>query len=128
MIDIVVKLLAVCLTVALLSLVLKKSNPELAVLLTVAVLILAILSLTERVEEVMEMVHGFWEQTGLSVTWVTPLIKALPIALISHLGAELCRDASQNALAVLVETTGTLCALIAILPLFKAAWELLNSL
>jgi stage III sporulation protein AD len=45
------------------------------------------------------------------------MLKCLGIAFISKFGADLCRDASQSALASAVETAGNLCAAALAMPL-----------
>ena len=46
-----------------------------------------------------------------------PMLKCLGIAAASRLGADLCRDASQAALASAVELAGTLCAVAVSMPM-----------
>ena len=44
------------------------------------------------------------------------------------MGGNLCRDAGESALASVVETAGTLCALLAALPLLRAVLDMLLEL
>ena len=128
MMDLVIKALMVCLVASLLASVLKKSNPEMALLLALAVTAVILLALVEKAADVITFLREALDSAGLPGAWFIPLLKAVPIALISRIGAELCRDASQSAMAALVEMTGALGVLLVILPLFEAAWELLKSL
>ena len=50
------------------------------------------------------------------------------IALVVQVGGNLCRDAGESALASVVETAGTLCALLAALPLLRAVLDMLMEL
>ena len=58
----------------------------------------------------------------------TPLYKTIGIALVVQVGGNLCRDAGESALASVVETAGTLCALLAALPLLRAVLDMLMEL
>ena len=55
-------------------------------------------------------------------------IKIVGIALITRTAGELCRDAGQGALSGIVETVGGFAAILVSIPLFRAAWELLEGL
>ena len=57
-----------------------------------------------------------------------PLYKTAAIALVVRAGGGLCRDAGESALAAVLETAGTVCALLAALPLMRAVLELLVEL
>ena len=50
------------------------------------------------------------------------------IALVVKVGAGLCRDAGESALASVVETAGAVCTLLVSLPLLRAVLELLMEL
>ena len=59
---------------------------------------------------------------------VSPLLKTAGIAVVTRIGADLCRDAGESAVASAVEMAGAMGALLAVLPLMQAAWEVLRSL
>ena len=108
------KVTALCLVGAVLAALLKKSSPELALLLALA-------AVTAFVREVMQ-----WG--GVESALFAPLFKTVAIALISRTGADLCRDAGEGAMASLVETAGAFGAVVVSLPLFGAVWELLSGM
>lgn len=119
---------ALCLTGALLAVLLHRSGGEMALLLSLAVCGVAAMVLMEPLEEL----RDFWEEAAawgeLPVELFTPLIKTVGIALLSRTGADLCRDAGEGAIASVLETAGAVAAIAVSLPLFRAAWELLRSL
>ena len=119
---------ALCLTGALLAVLLHRSGGELALLLSLAVCGVAAMVLIEPLEEL----RDFWEDAAawgeLPVELFTPLIKTVGIALLSRTGSDLCRDAGEGVIASVLETAGAVAAIAVSLPLFRAAWELLRSL
>lgn len=119
---------ALCLTGALLAVLLHRSGGELVLLLSLAVCGVAAMVLIEPLEEL----RDFWEDAAawgeLPVELFTPLIKTVGIALLSRTGSDLCRDAGEGAIASVLETAGAVAAIAVSLPLFRAAWELLRSL
>ena len=119
---------ALCLTGALLAVLLHRSGGEMALLLSLAVCGVAAMVLIEPLEEL----RDFWEDAAawgeLPVELFTPLIKTVGIALLSRTGSDLCRDAGESAIGSVLETAGAVAAIVVSLPLFRSAWELLRSL
>lgn len=126
--ETVLRVTALCLTGALLAVLLHRSGGEMALLLSLAVCGVAAMVLMEPLEEL----RDFWEEAAawgeLPVELFTPLIKTVGIALLSRTGSDLCRDAGEGAIASVLETAGAVAAIAVSLPLFRAAWELLRSL
>ena len=106
---------AVCVVGALLALVLKKGTPSLALLLSIGVAAVVMLSLGEALGELTVFFRELGEQSGLSRDMLAPLFKITGIALVVKAGSGLCRDAGESALAGAVETAGSVCGLLAAL-------------
>lgn len=126
--DTAVRVAAVCLLGAVLALLLKKTSPDLALLLAVAVCVVVLALLGRGLETVVDFLRRLLERGGLSEELFTPLLKTVGIALVSRTGGALCRDAGQGAMAGLVELAGAFSAILVSLPLFQAAWQMLEGL
>ena len=100
----VIQVTGLCVVGALLALVVKRGSPETALLLAVGA------------------------ASGVSADLFVPLYKTIGIALVVQVGGNLCRDAGESALASVVETAGTLCALLAALPLLRAVLDTVTGL
>ena len=107
---------------AVLAALLKKHTPELALLLAVAVCGAAALA------AVWAFLEDLLAAVEISSTLFLPLLKTAGIAVVTRIGADLCRDAGESAVASAVEMAGAMGALLAVLPLMQAAWEVLRSL
>lgn len=113
----VLRVCAAAVCALLTALLLKKTNPELALLLTMsAVLVIAAagLAMTQGLRQLRELLS---DSFGLSERYALPVLKCVAAAIITKLTAELCRDASQSATAAAVELAGTACALGILSPL-----------
>ena len=99
----VIQVTGLCVVGALLALVVKRGSPETALLLAVGAAVVVALALAGVVKELL----AFLGELG---------------------GGNLCRDAGESALASVVETAGTLCALLAALPLLRAVLDMLLEL
>ena len=91
---------ALCVIAALLGLVLRRSNPEITLLLALAAAAAVLLALTEPLTELLRFLERLAE----------------------------CRDAGESALAAALEFAGTVCALLTALPLLRAVLELITEL
>ena len=108
---------ALCVIAALLGLVLRRSNPEITLLLALAAAAAVLLALAEPLTELLRFLER-----------LTPLYKTVGIALVVKVGGGLCRDAGESALAAALEFAGTVCALLTALPLLRAVLELITEL
>ena len=126
--ETVIRLSALCLTGALLAVLLKRTNPDMALLLALAVCGAVLLLLAEPLQEIRDFFTQLSDWGGLPVELFAPRVKTVGIALVSRTGSDLCRDAGEGAMASLVETAGAVTAILVSLPLFQAAWDVLRSL
>ncbi len=119
---------ALCVTGALLAVLLKRTNPDMALLLALAVCGAALLLLAEPLEEIRDFLTQLAGGGQLPAEGFVPLVKTVGVALVSRTGSDLCRDAGEGAMASLVETAGAVIAILVSLPLFQAAWDMLRGL
>ncbi len=126
--ETVYKVGAVCLIGALLAVVLKKSSPDMAFLLVLAVAAVVLVWLQDILRDVTDFLRSMAQVSGLAPEVFVPLLKTVGIALISRLGAGLCRDAGETTLATLVEIAAAFGAIWVSLPLLQAVWEMLQTL
>ena len=119
---------ALCLVGALLAVVVRRGSPEQALLLTLAAAVVVLVSLAGAIEELMTFLSELGERSGISQRLLVPLYKTVGISLVVKVGGDLCRDAGESALAAVVETAGSVCALRAALPLLRAVLSMLLEL
>ena len=124
----VLQMTGLCVTGALLALVVKKGSPELALLVVLAAAVTVLLLLSDMLESIVSFLGELGRRSGLEETMLTPLYKTVGIALVVKVGGSLCRDAGASALAAVVETAGSVCALLAALPLLRAVLSMLLEL
>ena len=122
------KLTAVGVTAAVLSAVLKRNTPELAMLLALCaglwMLALAAVGLGAAVALMRELAG----QAGLSEALLEPVVKAVALSILTRLTAEICRSAGEGGVAAFVETAGSALSLMAALPLVRAVAQLMGEL
>ena len=126
--DLIIRLSALAVLAALLALLLKGRQGELGLLVALAGLGVLLFALGEPLGDLIAFLRTLSEGTGLDTAVFAPLYKILGIALVVQLGGDLCRDAGESALAAGLETAGSVCAMLAALPLLERTLTLLGEL
>lgn len=122
------KAAAAALIAGAIGLLIKRSNPELSLLLsscTVALIMIAALGFAEGLKDLADAVRTI---TGSSETLITPVLKCVAIAIVTKIASELCKDASQAASAAAVELAGTVCALSVAMPLIMSMLKMIGGM
>lgn len=112
-------LLQICglaLTAAALSLLLRQLRGEYALMLGMAVTGLVLLALLPVLREIFSLLLRIASSSGTGET-VAVLLKAIGLAFVAGLAADLCRDAGESAMAGRVETAGKVAILSLAMPM-----------
>ena len=113
---------------ALAAVTLRRQNADLAMLLGILGCVLGALLVLELLQPVLDYGKRLYSRVGLEDRLLTPLLKSVGVALLSQLGAAICQDAGQSALARLLELGGAVLCLVLSLPLFQAVLTLIEQL
>ena len=127
--ELVMKAASAALLSAVLGLLIKRHNPEGALLLG-AICALGILTASLGILDGFSSLRKLFRQSfgGEAEGLLSPVLKCLAISIVSRFSAESCRDASQNAAASAVEFAGAACSLGAVLPLLVSVLKTLGGL
>lgn len=126
---IILKIGGAALMTAVVGLLLRRHNPETALLLgtvTALAALLASLGLLNGLRELRSVIRPMLGEG--SEVLMTPVFKCLAVVLISRFTAELCRDASQQSVAAAVEMAGSACCVSIVLPLLVSVLKILGGL
>ena len=124
----VTRLAAVALVGAICCVMIKEQRREIGLALSLAVGMLMLAVSLGGMETALEQVRSLGELTGLAPSALLPVVKTVGIGLLTHVSAELCRDAGERSLAAIVEIGGSVAALLIALPLLSAAVTVITGL
>lgn len=124
----VFKASAAAISASLIALLLKKSNPESALLLSIVTVIVLSAASMRFMDNIRELLDLAQEMYNVPYRFCQPVIKCLAIAIVTRFSSDLCRDASQAALASGVELAGSVCALSVALPLIVSVLKNLRTM
>ncbi len=101
---------------SLVTLLVRRVNPEISFVLSAVTVTVLLFACGGVMDELLRALRETQVIFGTSAAELRPMLKCLGIAMASRFGADLCRDASQSALAAAVETAGSLCAAAVAMP------------
>ena len=122
------KLAAVGVTAVVLSAVLRKNTPELALLLALAAGLWMLALAADGLGAAVELMKELARQAGLSEALLEPVMKTVALSILTKLTVELCRSAGEGGVAAFVDPAGMVLALAAALPLVRAVAQLMGEL
>jgi stage III sporulation protein AD len=126
--EILIKAAVLGVVGALTALLIKRSNPELSLVLVLGVAVVILGLGMELFSSVRELVDLAMETSGLSSAILAPVLKCVGIGVITKLATELCRDAGAGAVSSSVELAGAACALYVAMPLMKTLLRMIGEL
>ena len=113
----IIRAAGAALTASVLALLIRRRDPELALLLGALTAAGILFAAAAPMGELLQLKTLTTQLMGLDESLLTPVLKCLGISIVTRFAGELCRDASQGAAAMAVEAMGSACALAAVLPL-----------
>lgn len=122
------KLATVGVTAVVLSAVLKKNTPELALLLALAAGLWMLAQAAAGLGAAVTLMRELAGQAGVSEALLEPVVKTVALSILTKLTSELCKSAGEGGVAAFVETAGAALALLAALPLVRAVAQLMGEL
>ncbi len=116
----VISICGFCIVCAIVSLALKRYNPELSLLATVgtgaAAAIFIIIGISPAVNEIKSII----DMAQISDTYSQILLKSLGICMLCQFAADVCDDAGEKALGSKITLAGKAAVLILTLPMIKS--------
>lgn len=126
--ELVFKAAAVALVSAAVGLLVKRTNPEITLVIgacAAAMIALAAISFAGELKGFIKTVKTI---AGTSDVLIAPVLKCVAIAVVTKLTSELCRDSSQAASAAAVELAGTMCAMSVAMPLIISVLRMIGEM
>ena len=124
--ELLLRVTAAALCALLSSLLLRRTNPELAAALSICAVVTILLASFRMSTGLRDLKNMLQDRFALNETVTRPVLKCVAAGIVTRMTADLCKDSSQNAAASAVELAGTLCALGIILPLLTTMLKMVE--
>ena len=119
----ITKVIALGLIGTIFSVLLKKENPQIAMLTAAATGILIFLMLCSPLGELISLLRETAEQSGVGEGYFGIVLKVIGIAYLTQFGAQLCADAGESAIAAKIEMAGKVLMMTAAAPVLTGLLE-----
>ena len=125
---ILIKVAAIAVAGAVLGLVIKKNSPDMALMLTISLALIALYLAFDTIKGVTDFIASLAGAAQISPAVLAVVLKAVGISIVTKLSSDVCRDAGQSSVASGIELTGAFAALYIALPLFKTVMDMIGAL
>lgn len=122
---VVLQIIGIGLVAVLLLLVVREYRPEFASLLSIAVGVLILLLLIDKIGLLIDVMVDLGSKADINQHYITTILKILGIAYITEFAAQISRDAKEGAIAQKIEMAGKIIILILAVPLIEALVDLI---
>ena len=126
--ETMLKVGAVAVIAALCAVMIKGTARQLALVLSLTAAAVILTLALGSVEDVVAMAEDLRDMAGLSPAVVAPVIKTVGISILTHIAAQVCKDAGEGGIAAVTETAGSALALCTTLPLLRAVLDTVAAL
>lgn len=126
--EIMMKCAAAALLATAVCLLIKRTNPEIAMLLSAATIVVIMSAAMGFARSITELASLIKTMTEDSDVMIVPVLKCVGIGAVTKISAELCRDAAQSSAAAAVDMAGTICAIGVSMPLIVTVLKLIGGM
>ena len=121
-------LIGIALIATFLSVILKKSNKEYAMVISIIAGIFIISKIFISLISVLSSVKSILAVSNISKDYIVIIFKAIGICFLTQFSSNTCIDAGESALASKIEFAGKIAVIIIALPLIEDIIKIVNNL
>lgn len=119
----IAQVVALAIVAVVLLLVVRPQRPELAVLLSLTVGLVIFFMVAQRLAAIIDFLRDLARRAQVDVIYLNTILKIVGIAYIAEIGAQVCRDAGEGAVASKVEFAAKVLILMLAVPIVMAILE-----
>lgn len=118
----ILQIVAASVCVSVLALAVKNMKSEMGQLISVAATVLVMVAVIPYIKTVVVTIREFALISKMGEKFLSPILKITGLAYISQIGAELCADSGEKALAARVVSAGKIAVTVIALPIAREAF------
>lgn len=105
--------------------ILRAQRPEIAVQASIATGLVIFMLLASKLSAVMELLDNYADKADIKPIYFTTVLKITGIAYIAEFGAEVCKDAGENAIASKIELAGKVTIVVLAVPIVTSLLDII---
>ena len=111
-----------------LSLILKKERPEIASVISALGSVVIFSFVLTKIQSTVDLITMISEKTNLDFSYIAIILKVIGISYLAEIGASVCKDAGESAIASKIEMAAKILILTLSVPIIKSLLTLLVSI
>ncbi|MBC7335432.1 MAG: stage III sporulation protein AD [Clostridia bacterium] len=124
----VLQIVGLALVAAVLLILIRQQRPELGLLLSLACGALIFLLVIDQIGSVVRLLEELATAARVDRLYLTTLLKIVGVSYLAEFGAQVCRDAGEQAIASRVEMAGKVLIVVLAMPIAVAVLEAITGL
>jgi len=122
------QIIAVGILAAVISITIKKQSPEIALLITITASVLIFLMVLPMLTEAVHIVTHLGELADGQAVYVSLALRVIGVAYMAELGASVCKDAGETAIAAKIDLAGRVIILVMAMPIIMDILRIITGL
>ncbi len=122
------KIIGIGIIAVIIAVMLKSYRPEFAVMTSIASVCIIFALISPYLKTVMASFVDLSEKIGVDIQYIIIVVKVIGIAYVAQIGAEICRDAGENAIGTKVELAGKIIITALSMPVIYKLLEVVGQL
>jgi len=114
-----ISICGLCIVCAIISLTLKRYNPEISLLVSVTAGVIAAIAMLNQITPAISQIKNILSLANLNNTYSLILFKSLGICFLCQFASDSCEDAGEKALAAKIQLAGKISVVVLSLPLIE---------
>lgn len=125
---IIFRLIATGITGAVLSVLIKKQRPEIAIAIPIVTAVIILTMCAPYLAAALEGFNNITEISGIDMVHIQTVLKIIGIAYICQFAADICKDAGEGSIASKIELGGKIVIITLSMPIIYDLLELVESI
>jgi len=105
--------------------ILRVQKPEIAVQASIVTGLVIFMLLASKLSAVIELLDSYADKADIKPIYFTTVLKITGIAYIAEFGAEVCKDAGENAIASKIELAGKVTIVVLAVPIITSLLDII---
>lgn len=107
------------------ALVLRQHRPEFALQISIVTGLVIFMFVVNQLNYVVQVLNDLAQRIDLDMIYFSTILKIIGIAYITEFGAQICRDAGEQAIASKIELGGKVIIIVIAVPILTAILDLI---
>lgn len=119
----IIQVIGIGLIGTILTVVLRETKPELALLLSILIGTIILLLLVGKIAVIIEVMNNLASKANIDLIYFKTILKVIAISYLTEFGYKICYDAGQNNIAMKIQLAGRIFIMILGIPIMLAILE-----